>query len=584
MLTDNNFFEMSQRTPMDRSAARRCGLNVTALMFLIACSLSGYAQEGKDATKGKKDWEGDGEIKNVEIEIVKERQITLPEATRNFDKIPPRASEPIKPPITYDFKAVNFQPPPITMQLRPLKLKQEGESKVNGGYVRAGFGNYISPLLEAYYNTKRDKNKLVGAHLFHQSSARGPVDGSNSGSGTSSVNIFGKTFNDAIALSGNAGYENRTTHFYGYPKDIPTPDPKAIKQSFSLFKLYGDVTNATNTDFSYKLGAGFSYLNDKFSAKESQVDLVFRSAYKLNDDQKIVIDADYTMINRKDVNVDVGARHLFVVSPSFQFEPVEDLKVKAGLKIAYENDTIDSKNLHVYPDIEATYPINPSLDVFASLSGGIEKVSLQSLSYENMWLAPGVPIFHTNKVVDFTCGIRARVGNKIAAHAGLSMATLKNYYFFINSEDDASRFDVVYDIGPGTRRSNLFVALSYAQSETAKAMLRADFYGYKTNSLAEAWHRPTYRITASGSYNVYDKILLSAGVIAQGGMKAWDPATDKSVKLDAAFDLNFKAEYLFSKSFSFWVQLNNITSNKYPVFLNYPVRGFQAMGGITWSF
>jgi hypothetical protein len=78
--------------------------------------------------------------------------------------------------------------------------------------------------------------------------------------------------------------------------------------------------------------------------------------------------------------------------------------------------------------------------------------------------------------------------------------------------------------------------------------------------------------------------LLSANVIAQGGMKAWNPVTDKTVKLDAAFDLNFKAEYLFSQSFSFFVQLNNITSTKYPLFLNYPVRGFQAMAGVTWSF
>jgi len=73
-------------------------------------------------------------------------------------------------------------------------------------------------------------------------------------------------------------------------------------------------------------------------------------------------------------------------------------------------------------------------------------------------------------------------------------------------------------------------------------------------------------------------------LIAQGGMKALDPATDKTVKVSPAFDLNLRGEYLFSESFSFFLQFNNITSNKYPIFLNYPVRGFQVMGGITWSF
>jgi hypothetical protein len=88
----------------------------------------------------------------------------------------------------------------------------------------------------------------------------------------------------------------------------------------------------------------------------------------------------------------------------------------------------------------------------------------------------------------------------------------------------------------------------------------------------------------NGSYNLYQKILFHADLIAQGGMKALDPITDQTVKLDGAFDLNFKTEYLFSESFSAFIQLNNIASNKYPIFLHYPVRGFQVMGGITWSF
>jgi hypothetical protein len=115
-------------------------------------------------------------------------------------------------------------------------------------------------------------------------------------------------------------------------------------------------------------------------------------------------------------------------------------------------------------------------------------------------------------------------------------------------------------------------------------MLRGDFFGYGTSSIAEAWHRPTYRLAVNGSYNLYDKILFTANLIAQGGMRALDPVTDNTIKLDAAFDLNFKAEYLFSKSFSAFLQFNNITSTKYPIFLHYPVRGFQLMGGITWSF
>jgi len=563
----------------NRMRSNRYGIRLALIVMINLSSLSLlWGQQ-------KKDWEegDDGEIENVEIEIVKERQITLPKANRNFEKIPPRASEPIKPPITYDFRAFNFQAPQLNTQIRPLKLKKESQSNVYGGYLRLGFGNYVSPLLEGYINTTRDKNKLIGAHVYHNSSDKGPVDERNSGSGSSGVSVFGKSFSNVIALSGNAGFQNRTTHFYGYPAGQPV-EASDIKQYYNLFKIAADLSNSRNSDFSYTLGAGFSYLNDKYKAQETGVDFNFKSAYELNEDSRINIKADYAIISRKDELVEAKPRNLLSISPSYEFVPIEDLKVSVGFIVAFENDTIDSKGTHIYPDVRASYPLSPSVDAVASLSGGMEKVSLQSLSNENIWLAPNVPIFHTNKVFDLSVGLNARLGNKVAAHTGLSFASLKYWYYFVNSAADQSKFDVAYDAGAGTRRTNFYAALSYAQSEKAKFMVRGDLFSYGMGSLSEAWHRPTYKVVVNGAYNLYEKILFQADIIAQGGMRAFNPATNSTVKLKSAFDLSFKTEYLFSESFSAFLQFNNMASNKYPLFLNYPVRGFQVTGGIIWSF
>jgi hypothetical protein len=130
----------------------------------------------------------------------------------------------------------------------------------------------------------------------------------------------------------------------------------------------------------------------------------------------------------------------------------------------------------------------------------------------------------------------------------------------------------------------VYGSLSFAQSEAAKLMLRGDYFIYGTDTQREAWHRPTAKLTANASFNIYKKLLVNIDLITQGGLKALDSDTDKIIKLDAAFDLNAKVEYLFSDSFSVFLQFNNITSNKYPVFYHYPVRGFQFLGGITWSF
>jgi hypothetical protein len=552
------------------------------IFFTIAMMFVVQFASGQD-----KNWE-EGELDDVEIEIVKERQITLPKANRNFEKIPPKPSEPIKSPMKYDFRPFSFQTSQFTPQIRPLKLKQEESSKATGGYVSVGYGNYASPYLEGFINTKKDKNKLVGAHAYLKSSDKGPVDGVNSGGGMAGVSVFGKSFTDYVSLSGEAEFENRSTHFYGYAPGTVV-DGTTIKQAYNNFKLSGELSNTKNSDFSYKLGGTFGYMADKYDAKETEVDLTFGGRYKLDEESAIGVGADYVLLNRSDIGIESKGRSLFSVNPYYTFYPVPDLKLTAGIVAAFENDTIDSKDVHAYPDLHASYPLSPSVDVVASLTGGIEKVSLQSLSRENLWIGPNIPIFHTNKLYDLQAALHARVGSKVALNGGFSLASLKNWYFYVNDVSDMSKFDVVYDTD-ATVRTNAFASIGYSQTEAVKILVRGDLFGYNTQQQAEAWHRPTYRVTGDLGFNIVKKILLDVSVIAQGGMKArtfftlGNVTTFSAVELDPAVDLNAKLQYLVSPKFSVFVQGNNLTSNEYPMFLNYPVRGLQVLGGITWTF
>lgn len=521
-----------------------------------------------------------GDLEDVEIEIVRERQITLPPATRNFEKIPPRPAETGRPTFNYDFQPFSFQASQINPAIRPLKLKQESPSHVFGGYLSAGYGNYASPYLEAFVNSRRDRNKLIGAHIIHRSSGEGPVDGKNSASGTSGLSLYGKVFSDFISLSAEAGYENRFTHFYGYQPGIVV-EKEDIRQAFNLFSLKGELSNTKNSAFAWQLGAAFSHLADHYEARETQADFNFKSSYELDEESAIAVAANYSLINRKDSLVEANPRSLLSVNPRYEFFPVEDLKLSAGIVAAFENDTINGKDVHAYPDLRASYPLSPSVEVVASLTGGIEKVSLQSLAGENMWLGANIPVFHTNKLLDLQAALHTKIGNKISANGGFSLATLKNLYYFRNMDADPSRFTVEYD--DVTTRANFFASLGFAQAKTFKVMIRGDVYAYSTE-IDEAWHRPTYKVTGETSVNISDKFLLDVNLISQGGMKAFDPVADAKVKLDPAFDLNVRTEYLFSEKVSLFAQFNNITSTQYPMFFNYPVRGFQVLGGFTWSF
>lgn len=544
---------------------------IFTLLILVSAAPAVVAQQ-----------EDDVRMKPVEIEIVKEREITLPQANRLFDKIPPRPVEPIKPEITYNFRPLTFTTPESNPAIRPLRLKQEDSKAINGGFVSAGYGNYASPYLEAFINSKENKNKLIGAHAFLNSSGKGPVDGKNSGSGNSGLSVFAQTFSKEFAFQGNAGFENLSTHFYGYPEGENVLRD-TIRQSYNLFTIGLGITNARNTDFSYNLGGNFSFLKDKFEASESTADLNFSSAYKIGNDNAIELKAFYTLINRKDEGIDKKARNLFQVNPYYSFRTQDNLKIQVGAVLAVENDTLDAKNLHLYPDVKVTYPLTPSIDLIGTLTGGIDRVSLQTLMRQNRWLNAAIPIYHTNKVFDFQAALNMRLNSNVFVNTGLSFASLKNLYFFVNNDDNQAKFDMVYDAG-ATKRTNLFASMNMNYGNTARFSLRGDYFSYNTDSQAEAWHRPAYSLTLGGRYNLKGKLAFSSDILALGGIKALDPATLQSVKLDPAFDLNFRMEYFVSDKFSVFVDLNNITSNAYQVYFNYPVRAFQAMGGITWSF
>lgn len=521
------------------------------------------------------------ELAPVEVEIVRERKIVLPEANRLYDKIPPRPAEPVSPAVNYNFRSLEFETPLVETAIRPFRLKDETSLPVQQGFISAGYGNYASPYLEAFYNSARNKNQLLGLHAYHSSSGKGPVDGKNSAGGSSGLSLFAESFGKALTYNAGLGLHHRFTHFYGYQQ--PEASRDTIRQAFLLFRATAGIANARKSDFSYSLGADFSYLDDKRNASESTVDLRFTSGYRFSAQSVLQINAFYSLMSRKDISLDPSPRHLLSVSPAYQFTIKENLRLTAGVVAALENDTLDSRNTHLYPDVRAVYRLSPSVEVLGSLTGGVERVSLQTITRENMWVMPRVALYNTNTVFNFEGSARARAGSMVTLQAGFSVAALKNFYGYLNDTVRINEFQVVYD-GGTTRRTNLFAAANFNRGDVFSLEVRADVFRYNTGQLAEAWHRPGYRTTLNTAYNVRKKLRIEAGLIALGDIRALNPVSGQVVKLDPALDLSLRTEYLISPGFSVFIRGNNLTNNAYSTLLFYPVRGLQVTAGLTWSF
>lgn len=535
------------------------------------------------ALPAQDDWEKDGEIENVEIEIVKDREIKLPAASRNFEKIPPATVDGSKQEIDYFYNNINFDLPDLNVRVRPLRIKDERLSKLYGNYVKAGFGNYTTPYLEGFFNSKRSKEYSYGAHFNYLNSKKGPVDDDNSGSGKLDVDLFGKYFTKKATFSGDLGFNQRLYHFYGYPEGQEV-DKDSLKQYFNNVYIKGSVESSDDkSDFQYYSGIRFDYLNDKRDASETDIQLNVNLEYALSEQSFIRLGGDVESISREDKLVEKEPRNLFRIRPAFGFE-YEGFKIVAGFNAVYENDTLgDADKMHFYPTARASYPFSESIELYAGIGGDIKKNTLKTFSEENPFIDANVDIYHTNKTFDLYGGINGKLSSKLGFGAGFSAANYKNMYYFVNSLSDQSKFDIIYDTG-NTAVFNLFAQLSLNTDEKLRLTARGDYWGYATDNVDEAWHKPNYKISSLVSYNLFDKFLFTAEAYAMGGILAQDTETLEAVKLDALFDLNFKVDYLISDQVSVFLQFNNIFSKEYEVFYHYPSRGLQFMAGLTYSF
>ena len=290
---------------------------LTLLLIVFSC---GHALSQEE--------QGEGGIENVEIEIVKVKQITMPKANRNFEKIPPRPAEPLAPAMTYDFRTLNFAAPDYTPVVKPLRLKDETLSKIYGNYVSLGYGNYNSPFARVSLASKRNAEKYYGIDFLHHSFNNGPVDKDYSGSGYSNVNAYFSGMSPKITSDVGITYENLFNHFYGYKAKPESADD--IRQSYNIVGLNASVTNTKVSDFNFRLSGNLSYLRDRFSANEAEAGLHFNGRYVVNKTQAFVLKSDYLLIDRKDSNIEAKARHLFKINPSYEFVIAERFRLSAG--------------------------------------------------------------------------------------------------------------------------------------------------------------------------------------------------------------------------------------------------------------
>jgi len=535
--------------------------------------------------QGEKDWEEtSGELEDARLLIEKETVLELPKASRNFDKMSKVDKERANPPQEYQLQLLDYYLGSITPEFDAMQLDPPPPSDIQGNYIKAGFGNFITPYFEGYVGSERSDEYQYSARLRHLSSQNGPVDSNNSGSSFNDINAKGKYFLTSGAVSARANFERRMVRFYGYNPltAIPVPEAEDIQQVYNTIDLGGGYEYFDDyTDFTFSADLDFYRLTDSFNASETNLALKLKGDYQLNDESKIFLDVDGIINEYSDaISFD---RNLVLSSAGFRYNDGL-LDVTAGFNLAYNADTTftDAK-FRLFPNIIGKYTlIEDQLTAIASLTGNIEQQTLRGFMQQNPFLNQNILIANTDRKFAVEAGIESNPIGKLGVNAKVGYASVANLPFFVNDDTDQSKFDILYEREAiGVLTGALEASIEFYGF---RGLLQTNFYGYNVQNLEEPWHRPNLTNKLSLGYQFNRRLFLDAEFYHFGGIRAREPGTGETVNLDNIIDLNLKADYVFMDNLSGFLAVNNIISQEYQRYLYYPVRGINILAGVTYTF
>lgn len=488
-------------------------------------------------------------------------------------------------------------------------------------YARLGFGYPVSPLADIYINNYNPKSLSVGAYYnlrsifgnIENSNPKGhdiPIDEMSHNAGAYIKNQF-----EHFTLGFNAGFKYHKLLFSGYDTGLNNmfdykPNKDSLTQVYTTIdaKLYLTSNNKDANDFRYHIGASFNRFGDNgknrfdmgwlHGMNENTIGGEIYLAKPFNDLHLFGLKADFNYYNRKlksnlmPTETDsTRNRYHLLIEPNYTFKG-DNFELLLGAKIDIAKEHDDKTKTYIRPHAELAYLLANEFTPYASINGGREMNTYQKIASENPYILPGMNFNMRNTMHDYKIrgGFKGNIQPAFSYNIYAGYSLIKNMYFFRNTPQpiDANspyslynNFDVEYD---EVQEFNAGAELNVNYS-IVNASLKANYYNYNLSDLKAPFHRPEFTMDFNANLTIAQYLILSARLHAQSKTAYnYYALQDKTLYNDEFFDLGLGAEYLFSRNFSVFLNVNNLLNKKYMVWNLYRVPGIHVQGGITLSF
>ncbi len=505
---------------------------------------------------------------------------------------------------------------PIT----PARMRGEPLTRLYPGLVKGGFGNYQTPYFEGFYNSLRSGDYSYGIHLRHISSGEEVQGIPHSVFSQNKAGLHATRYYGHHALSGGILYNRHVVHYYGLPfppgdagndpkNPMPVIPPSAsdIRQRYELLSshLAHGSHHSDSTSIVHEIRLRHHWLSDRYNSHEHQFELTGHIGRETGMDpfglarkQYLELGLEASHYYNRHV-LDTAHTGVYTLSPRVH-SYFDRLTFYLGGHVAFENDQGDF-SLRAHPLAGVKVDVLPErLTATLDISGGVERVSWKSLSDLNPFVMPAPPLAFSNVRSRISGGVHGSLNGRLSYHLHLNHSQVDNHPFFVRVLAHDGHlvgypglswlypFVVVYDD----------ISIMHAQAQLSsrwgqrfKLRLRGDWYDYSMGEQERAWHQPGLLLSLNASYNIQDKIILTADLYGRG--KSYGavyesfviPVAPQQHKLhDFYVDANLGIEYRYTKRLSVFLNFTNIANDPYEKWLHYPQQGFGFMGGASFAF
>lgn len=543
---------------------------IIALFFISNCLLPIASSAQKDTIKKKSTIDINSVYKPVLRNAVK---INFSATHLNADTTAPN--------LTYSIPAQNlfysYQP----ISLKPLALQQDTNLYLGlRNFVKAGYGNFSTPYVSAGFSFGDGKKFLANVYADYISSKGKLLYQDYS---KLHLKAAGSLFLPTNEVYAGVDVKMNQHFLYGYDTGLYKYSKKDVRQQFQDLSATIGIRNTKVGEYGISYNPGLQFSNFINVNRLSETSLIlnvpvqkqFGEAFAFKVEGK----ADITSYTTKTVlpnNVKIN-NNVFQVSPSLVFSTPR-VSINGGI-----TPTWDNGKFVWLPNVYAEAFIAENVFAFqAGWVGRLTKNTYRNLSESNPYLKPLTAQLNT-KEVEYYGGIKGTLGKHFNFNAKAGYITYTNLPFLIN---DTATDGKAFVISNETKVNNFKIHgdVSYVSKEKFTVSAGITYNGYVgMKSNAKAWNTLPLEFTSSLRWWAFKQVLLKADFYAYSGSfylakgntaKAFKPGSDLSAGI----------EFKINKTFSAWMDVNNILNDKYERWHNYPVYGLNLLGGVRVNF